>query len=195
MPRVRVIKVQADKVADSPAATNTEPTPDPVDVPETPVVKTPDPKPEVTKQTVAKKPGKNTDGIVITRKALMRIIVGALILLLLVIAIANRETADTPNVGEQKSGQTEAQKYEAELSKLVDLPLGKTPTFSTVDDAPKLAAKSPTLFKNAQNGDVFLVYINEDKSGKVVLYRPSTKKIILFVDGVDLGQQSTTTNR
>lgn len=62
-----------------------------------------------------------------------------------------------------------------EVGKLVDLPSGEIPSTATVSDAGKL--KSQEFFARAQNGDKVLVYA---KSGRAVLYRPSTNKVIEY---------------
>ena len=80
-----------------------------------------------------------------------------------------------------------------ELSTLIDLPTGETPTLATVTDKDKLASQS--FFKNAQNNDKVLIYV---KSGKAILYRPSTHKIIdvsvvnITKDAADASGQNAT---
>ena len=59
------------------------------------------------------------------------------------------------------------------INKLIDLPQDETPTVATVLDKDKL--KDQEFFKNAQNGDKLIVYMNAKKA---VLYRVSTNKII-----------------
>lgn len=61
------------------------------------------------------------------------------------------------------------------VGRLVDLPGGETPTIATVNDAAKL--KNQAFFANAQDGDKVLIY---SKSGRAVLYRPSTNKVIEY---------------
>lgn len=71
--------------------------------------------------------------------------------------------------------QSETQQLVNEVGKLVQLPQGETPTIATVNNATKL--QNQAFFKDAQNGDKVLIY---SKSGKAVLYRPSTNKIIEY---------------
>ena len=51
----------------------------------------------------------------------------------------------------------------------------ETPTIATVEDVTKLNRQD--FFKNAQNGDKVLVYA---QSGRALLYRPSTEKVIEY---------------
>jgi hypothetical protein len=59
------------------------------------------------------------------------------------------------------------------IGAFIELPQGETPTLATVTDREKLADQ--TFFLKAENGDKVLIYSN---SGKAILYRPSTKKVI-----------------
>jgi uncharacterized protein HemX len=77
--------------------------------------------------------------------------------------------------------QTETQQLTSKVGALVDLPTGETPTIATVNNASKL--QSQAFFANAKNGDKVLIY---SKSGKAVLYRPSTNKVIEY-SKVNLG--------
>lgn len=61
----------------------------------------------------------------------------------------------------------------AEIGQHLELPADETPTLATIADSEKV--KSQEFFKNAQNGDKVLLY---GKSGKAILYRPSTNKVI-----------------
>lgn len=68
--------------------------------------------------------------------------------------------------------QDEAKKYVTEIGKIVRLP-DETPSIATITDVSKL--KDQPFFKDANNGDVLLVF---SKSGKVILYDPANKKIV-----------------
>jgi len=73
----------------------------------------------------------------------------------------------------QAGGGLEVERIVNEISTVVELPQGETPSLATVSDA-SLLSEQP-FFKNAKNGDVVLFY-NESK--KAILYRPTTKKVI-----------------
>jgi uncharacterized protein HemX len=73
------------------------------------------------------------------------------------------------------AGQTETQQLQNKVGKLAALPVGETPTIATVNDASKL--KTQAFFANAKNGDKVLIF---SKSGKAILYRPSTNQIVEY---------------
>lgn len=68
-----------------------------------------------------------------------------------------------------------AQAIQNEVSKYIsDLPK-ETPKLDTINDPS--AAGGSTLFKDAQKGDKVLYY---ESSGKVLIYRPSTKQVVIY---------------
>ncbi len=71
------------------------------------------------------------------------------------------------------------------VGKLVDLPTGEEPTVAVIKDASKL--KSQAFFKNAQNGDIILIY---QKAQKAYLYSIKQNKL-LDVAPVSLGASPT----
>lgn len=73
----------------------------------------------------------------------------------------------------QQLAQREAQALVAQVSTLIVLPEGETPTIATVNDLEKL--KDQAFFNKAQKGDKVLIWANAKKA---VLYRPSTNKIV-----------------
>jgi hypothetical protein len=79
------------------------------------------------------------------------------------------KTASNPEAAMQK----EIQALEKTLGQFMDLPTDEVPQLATVTDSGKL--KDRSFFVRAQNGDKVLLY---SKSMKVILYRPSTGKII-----------------
>jgi hypothetical protein len=74
-----------------------------------------------------------------------------------------------------------------EIGKALILPEGETPTLATVTDKEKLAEQA--FFQKAENGDKVLIY---SQSGRAILYRPSTKKIV-DVTTVNVAQPTTST--
>ena len=73
------------------------------------------------------------------------------------------------------------------IGQFVELPVDETPTLATVTDREKLADQ--TFFIKAENGDKVLIYSN---SGKAILYRPSTKKIV-DMTSVNINQPAANT--
>ena len=73
------------------------------------------------------------------------------------------------------------------IGKFMELPEGETPTLATVTDKEKLADQ--TFFLKAENGDKVLIY---SQSGKAILYRPSTGKIV-DVTSVNVNQPTPET--
>lgn len=75
------------------------------------------------------------------------------------------------------ASQIEKEKEIADLTEtigeFIELPTDETPTLATVTDREKLADQ--TFFLKAENGDKVLIY---SQSGKAILYRPGTKKVI-----------------
>lgn len=71
------------------------------------------------------------------------------------------------------NNKDEVDKFVKEIGAYIELPEEETPTMATVSDVSKLA--NQPFFKNAQNGDIVLIYNNAKKA---ILYRPSTKKVI-----------------
>lgn len=59
------------------------------------------------------------------------------------------------------------------IGTFMELPVEEIPTLATVTDKTKLAGQP--FFQKAENGDKVLIYTD---SGRAILYRPSTKKIV-----------------
>ncbi len=74
------------------------------------------------------------------------------------------------------------------LSKFMDLPTDEEPTLATVLDKEKL--KDQPFFAKAENGDKVIIYT---KSGKAILYRPSTGRII-DIAPINLGESQGMVN-
>lgn len=73
----------------------------------------------------------------------------------------------------QDQSLEEAEQLKKEIGQYLELPADEVPTVATVVDANKV--KGQSFFTNTQNGDKVLLFA---KSGKAILYRPSTKKIV-----------------
>ena len=69
---------------------------------------------------------------------------------------------------------TEAERLVKQIGQNLQLP-PETPTLATVTNVGKLQGQE--FFKNAKNGDKVLIF---QKSGRALLYRPSTQKIIEY---------------
>jgi hypothetical protein len=95
--------------------------------------------------------------------------------------ISTRNQLTNLKNGQGSTAQSSSQQIIDKVGKLVVLPQGETPTIATVNDASKL--KNQQFFANAQNGDKVLIF---SKSGKAVLYRPSTNQIVEY-SKVNLG--------
>ena len=75
---------------------------------------------------------------------------------------------------DQTSSREEIDEIVEEVSKIVLLPEGETPTLSTITNIDKLT-ENREFFQNAVNGDKVLMY---QQAKKAFLYRPSTQKLI-----------------
>jgi hypothetical protein len=100
------------------------------------------------------------------------IILIAIVAIVICLILLNRN----PSLGQAGSQAANAAEVEAvvnEISKVILLPTGETPTIATVSDPEPL--KVQPFFTNAQKDDVVLLYAGAKKA---ILWRPSTKKII-----------------
>lgn len=106
---------------------------------------------------------------------------GALVVMVLLFVLINdRNHLKSELKKESSTTQNDTQKYQNEVATLVEVPAGITPKSQTLTDTAlqQLAAKD-AAFKNAQAGDVVLVYDKTDNTRYVVIYRPSSKKVVL----------------
>lgn len=76
-------------------------------------------------------------------------------------------------LSEKGAQENELAEVLGQVERLMELPAGETPTLATVADKEKLSEQA--FFKNAENGDKILIYT---ESGRAVLYRPSSGKIV-----------------
>ncbi|MFZ3031488.1 MAG: hypothetical protein WA082_00435 [Candidatus Moraniibacteriota bacterium] len=105
-------------------------------------------------------------------RALSAIVV-LVILLFLSVGIAGYFYYQLKNVGVAKSETDEITELIQTIGATLELPEGEAPTLATVTDKEKLAEQP--FFQKAENGDKVLIYAN---TGRAILYRPSTKKIV-----------------
>lgn len=108
-------------------------------------------------------------------------IVAGVVLAVVLIGFLSFQYMNTRNELKKARDPKAAAKIEAEelavkIGKVAELPTNERPTVSTVADKDKL--QSQLFFKRVQNGDKVLIYT---KAERVVLYRPSTGKIIEFM--------------
>jgi len=73
----------------------------------------------------------------------------------------------------QAQDAKEIEELSTTIGKFMELPTGEAPTLATVTDREKLAEQP--FFQKAENGDKVLIY---SQSGRAILYRPSSGKII-----------------
>jgi hypothetical protein len=123
-----------------------------------------------------------TQGIFISRRKAVWTAIIALLTVGLITAYVNRERpvlpAATLGTSQELPGATtEAQQYYNEISPYVELPSGEAPTVLNVSDA-EAVKKDNAALTDIKNGDKMLFFT---KSRKLVVYRPSTKKVVAVV--------------
>lgn len=93
--------------------------------------------------------------------------------------LQTRKELDELKANPQIAGQEEVQAIVDEVSKLIALPDGVTPTLATVNNAENLRERQP-FFQSAENGDKVLLYSNatDPTQRKAYLYRPSSKQLL-----------------
>lgn len=102
----------------------------------------------------------------------VKLLVILIVLLIGATAYLYRQNLDLKN-GSQDASKEEIASLVAQVSRLMDLPQGETPTVATVVDPDKLRAQP--FFVNAQKGDKVLIYT---LAHKAILYDPSRDKIV-----------------
>lgn len=105
-------------------------------------------------------------------RALSAIVV-LVILLFLSVGIAGYFYYQYKNVATVSGEVDEIASLKKTIGAMIELPEGEDPTLATVTDKEKLAEQP--FFQKAENGDKVLIYAN---TGRAILYRPSTKKIV-----------------
>lgn len=164
---------------------NRRPTQRPVNVPQHRQVQAIQPTPA----TVADQPAKRRR-LPKTPKKLAIILVGVLIVLAASFIIY-KFMQTSKELERARDPETAAQDEAAALAEVIDefleLPKNESPTIATVKDVTRL--QDQLFFQRAQNGDKVLIY---PESGKAVLYRPSTKKVIEYASVKLNGSDSVT---
>ncbi len=94
------------------------------------------------------------------------------VLLLLTISVAGYFYYQFRNSAEIADAK-EIEDLASEIGAVMMLPENETPTLATVTDKDKLSEQA--FFQKSENGDKVLIYSN---TGRAILYRPSTKKIV-----------------
>ncbi len=84
------------------------------------------------------------------------------------------------------SGENEIDRLTQEIGRFYVLPVGETPTLSTVSDQNKLTDQ--VFFEKAKNGDKVLIY---SQAKKAILYDPQAKKILEIAPIADSQPQPT----
>lgn len=87
----------------------------------------------------------------------------------------------------EQAAKQEAEDVLSEVKQYLEVPTDEQPTSATVTDKSRL--QSQPFFERAENGDKVLVFT---KAQLAILYRPSTKKVILFAP-IDATSESPST--
>jgi hypothetical protein len=134
----------------------------------------------------APKKSKSKLGITLLFLIVLALIAGALFLL----NDRNKLKKEVNKLASQSqvTAPDEAAQLNSEVRKLVELSTTEVPSVATVADADKLKQQS-TGFENAQKGDKLLIYT---QLKEIVVYRPSTKKVVSIVQ-ISLSQAAPTT--
>jgi hypothetical protein len=116
--------------------------------------------------------------------AVMVVIVGFIFIANL---ISDKNKLEQQVKGSQTSNVEEVVK---QLSQGVELPVNEVPQMRTIEDAARFTQQNPSL-SDIKNGDQLLFF---EKSKKVVVYRPSTKKAVVVVTLAEPTDQTTEQN-
>ncbi len=131
-----------------------------------------------------------------------RLAVGVAVLFLIVVVLLvsvmndrNKLKQQVDNLatpGQAANTDQTAQRYNEEVGKLVEVPSGVSPAVKTPTQAElEQLKKGNSLYNSAQVGDAFLIYTKSDKSLFLVIYRPTSHKIILAAESRQEPAQTT----
>lgn len=128
------------------------------------------------------------NGITLSKRALIGMASVSLILVffLSAILISKNHSSGQPKTLGSATQETEAQSYYNAVSKIVELPTDELPTVANVADAQKVKEQNSVL-TDVKDGDKMLFFA---KARKVVVYRPSSQKVVA---AVSLAQPDATT--
>lgn len=123
---------------------------------------------------------KPTGSVTLSRRTLL--IASACFILILILAVridrdGTDKTGNNSTSTTVSSADSEAQKYYDEVSKFIELPSNEKPQILNVSDANKVKQDNMAL-ADIEDGDKMLFFT---KSRKLVVYRPSTKKIVAAI--------------
>lgn len=108
---------------------------------------------------------------------------GAVVIVILVGLLINDRNHLKNELKKESSSQntqTDAQKYQEAVSKLVEVPGGVIPSVSVLtEETIKQLPKDSILQSSAKVGDAILLYKQSDSYSFVVIYRPSGDKVVL----------------
>lgn len=106
------------------------------------------------------------------KKIIKRLVILALFLIIFIVILVAYLCSQIDKNPEAEA-QKETKLLTYKVGKLIELPVGETPTIATVLAEDKV--NKELFFKNAEAGDKLLAYL---KAKKAILYRPSINKII-----------------
>ena len=122
--------------------------------------------------------------------------VAILAVIIIIAALLNNQRHLNQQISKLNSNQNSStdqnQKYQDDVARLVNVPEGVKPQVKVPTDT-ELAqlVKENSIYKNTQSGDVFLVYTTSENNLFVVIYRPSSQKVILATQASQSPAQTT----
>lgn len=113
--------------------------------------------------------------------------IGLLILIVLIVVTSllnDRKKLENKvnqlSTSQGSNAQTDTQKYQDAVSKLVEVPANITPAVSILTpDSIKQLPNESILQTSAKAGDVILLYKVNESNSFVVMYRPSNNRVVL----------------
>lgn len=117
--------------------------------------------------------------VTVSMRVLAFAAVGCLLVLFMVaVFISKNDSNEIPQtLGTSDATQSDPERYYEAVSKFVELPTNDLPTVANVSDAEKVR-KDNVVLTDVKDGDKMLFFA---KSRKVVVYRPSSNKVVAVV--------------